>query len=93
MPGTSNKASTIPSTTTGFRLLTLLSQAKSLDYESPLSTKKRSEPRLSERTGQLVEIMATKTPEQLGALMRLSPDLAALNHERFQDWDPDHRPP
>ena len=73
-------------------MLTLLSPAKSLDYESPLRTKKHTNPRLSDHTQRLAEIMATKTPDQLVGLMGISADLAHLNYERFQDWDRDPRP-
>lgn len=63
-----------------------MSPAKSLDYESPLATKKFSEPRLLEEAAQLASIMAAKSPPQLQKLMSISPSLADLNFERFQDW-------
>jgi len=67
-------------------VLIVVSPAKSLDYESPLATKKFSEPRLLEEAGQLAGIMASKSPPQLQKLMSISPALADLNFERFQDW-------
>lgn len=69
-------------------MLTLISPAKALDYESPLPTRKASEPRLVAEANRLAELMATKSPDELADLMDLSHDLALLNHERFQDWDP-----
>jgi cytoplasmic iron level regulating protein YaaA (DUF328/UPF0246 family) len=68
-------------------VLIVLSPAKSLDYESPLATDKRSEPTMLDDAAELVEIMRAKTPRQLSNLMGISPDLAELNFERFQDWE------
>lgn len=67
-------------------MLIVVSPAKSLDYESPLATQKSSQPRLLDEASQLVDVMATKTPADLQKLMSISPALAELNHERFQDW-------
>ncbi len=68
-------------------MLIVLSPAKSLDYESPLATDKRSEPTMLDQSAELVEIMATKSPRQLSNLMGISADLAELNVERFQEWE------
>ena len=68
-------------------MLIVVSPAKSLDYESKLATKKRSEPRLLDRSRELVEVMAQKSPQQLSTLMSISASLGELNHERFQDWE------
>jgi cytoplasmic iron level regulating protein YaaA (DUF328/UPF0246 family) len=68
-------------------MLTVLSPAKSLDYESPLATDKHSEPLLLDEAEKLVEIMATKSPRQLKNLMGISDDLAELNVDRFRTWE------
>jgi len=68
-------------------VLLVLSPAKSLDYESPLATKKFSEPQLVDHAAELVDVMRTKSPAQLSKLMSISEDLADLNHERFVDWE------
>ena len=67
-------------------MLTLLSPAKSLDEDSPLPTRKRSQPRMLDRAKELVEVMRTKSVEDLRELMGISEDLAVLNHGRFQDF-------
>jgi len=67
-------------------VLIVVSPAKSLDYESPLATKKSSEARLLDEAAQLVDVMAQKTPGDLQQLMHISPTLAELNFDRFQDW-------
>ncbi len=65
----------------------VLSPAKSLDYDSPLATDKRSEPTLLDHADVLVEILAAKSPRQLTNMMGISSDLAELNFERFQNWE------
>lgn len=68
-------------------MLIVVSPAKSLDYESKLVTKKRSEPRLLDRSCELVGVMAQKSPQQLSELMSMSSALGELNHERFGDFE------
>jgi uncharacterized protein len=67
-------------------VLIVVSPAKSLDYESPLPTRKYTVPAMLDRSQQLVDIMVTKGPEDISALMSISPALGELNHDRFQDW-------
>jgi hypothetical protein len=68
-------------------VLIVLSPAKSLDYESPLATRKHSQPAMLDRAEELVKIMAAKSPAEIGALMGISSGLAELNFERFADWE------
>lgn len=68
-------------------MLIVVSPAKSLDYESPLATKKHSTPLLLDRASELVGVMAGKSPDDLVDLMHISPKLAQLNVERFGDWN------
>lgn len=68
-------------------MLIVVSPAKSLDYESPLATKKHSEPELLDRSAELVGIMAGKSPRELSAMMGISVSLAETNFDRFQDWE------
>ncbi len=69
-------------------MLIVVSPAKALDFESPLATKKFTEPILMDEARRLAAIMATKTPDDLSEMMEISPALAELNFERFQDWSP-----
>lgn len=73
-------------------MLIVVSPAKSLDFESPLATRKHSEPTMLHRSRQLVEIMARKSPDDIERMMSISPALAELNFERFQDWEPPFTP-
>ena len=69
-------------------MLIVVSPAKSLDYESPLPTKKFTQPAFLEQSAELVAVMAKKSPAEIEKLMSISPGLAALNHGRFHDWEP-----
>ena len=73
-------------------MLIVVSPAKALDFESKPATRKFSEPMLLDRSRELAAIMATKSPDDLSALMSISPTLAELNFERFQDWQPPFTP-
>ncbi|MCB9390098.1 MAG: peroxide stress protein YaaA [Acidimicrobiia bacterium] len=67
-------------------MLVVVSPAKSLDFESPLATPMYTMPRQLERSEALVGIMARKSPSDIATLMSISPTLAELNFERFQEW-------
>jgi cytoplasmic iron level regulating protein YaaA (DUF328/UPF0246 family) len=73
-------------------VLIVVSPAKSLDFESPLATAKRSEPRMRDRSAELAKLMAAKTPAEIGSLMSLSTRLAELSARRFADWRADPGP-
>ena len=73
-------------------MLIVVSPAKSLDFESPLTTRKYSEPTMLDRAGELVDVMAAKSPAEIGKMMSISPSLAELNWERFQEWSPPFTP-
>lgn len=69
-------------------MITLLSPAKSLDQDSPLPTRKSSQPRLLADAEQLNAVMRARSPDEVAALMGLSPELAALNVQRYADFSP-----
>lgn len=67
-------------------MLCVLSPAKTLDVESKPSTRTWSQPRLLDRSEQLVDILVEKSPHELGALMEISDELAELNAQRYADF-------
>ncbi|MCB0969636.1 MAG: peroxide stress protein YaaA, partial [Ilumatobacter sp.] len=69
-------------------MLIVVSPAKALDFESPLPTRKFTEPEQLDRTRELVSVMRGKSPDDLSSMMGISADLGELNFERFQDWSP-----
>ena len=73
-------------------MLIVVSPAKALDFESPLPTRKFSEPEQLDRTRELVSVMRAKSPDDLSSMMGISAQLGELNFERFQDWSPPFTP-
>ncbi len=71
-------------------LLFLLSPAKSLDFESPITMRQASEPEFLEHAEELVQVASKLSPMQLRELMSISEDLAQLNHARFKEWRKEH---
>lgn len=67
-------------------VLTLLSPAKTLDLDSRLPTRRHTEPRLLEEAEELIEVMRTRSPEDVAELMDISAELAELNVERYADF-------
>ena len=69
-------------------MITLLSPAKTLDYESPLPVKDFSVPENLRQSKQLIKALRKKDPQDLSDLMGLSEKLANLNFERNMNWEP-----
>ena len=67
-------------------MLAVISPAKSLDYETPLTTSRYSEPQLMQESALLIELLRTFTPADIASLMSLSDKLAGLNAARFAEW-------
>lgn len=68
-------------------MLVLLSPAKSLDLTSKLPTAKHSEPRLLREASELIDELRQLSVADIAALMGISEDLAALNAQRYVDFD------
>jgi cytoplasmic iron level regulating protein YaaA (DUF328/UPF0246 family) len=67
-------------------MLTVISPAKTLDFETPPVTNKTSTHNFPEFSAELVELMRKQTPLKLTKMMGISPKLAELNFERYQNW-------
>ncbi len=67
-------------------MLLLLSPAKSFDFDSPPKTKTFTKPIFNEDSTRLIKKMSTFSPKKLATLMGISPELAMLNVERYQNW-------
>lgn len=67
-------------------MITLLSPAKSLDYETPLPVKRVTKPRLLDDSERLADLAKNLSPQQLSSLMSISDKLGVLNYDRFQQW-------
>lgn len=69
-------------------MLTVISPAKTLDFDTSPTTSKNSNPVFTRHTRALVDVMREKSPKDLSKLMGISPKLAELNVERFQSFSP-----
>ncbi len=67
-------------------MLTVISPAKTLDFETLPGTRKATQPQFLARAAELVEDARILSPDELRALMRVSANIAELNHRRFVDW-------
>lgn len=67
-------------------MLTVLSPAKSLNLEPQKQTSKFSMPEFLDESEALVKKLRRKSRKSLSELMRISADLAELNHTRFAQW-------
>lgn len=70
-------------------MLTIISPSKTLDYQSPLITKKHTLPQFISYSEKLIIDCKKLTVDDLAKLMSISPKLAEINHERFQNWHSD----
>lgn len=69
-------------------MLFVISPAKALDYETPPHIETHTLPRFVAEAQELIEVLRTKSPQDIAALMDLSDALAALNVARYQAWSP-----
>jgi len=67
-------------------MLFLLSPAKSLDYDTPLSGQPHTAPLFVKQSKALIDLLRAQSPQQVAALMDLSDKLSALNVARYQAW-------
>ena len=64
----------------------IISPAKSLDFETPVSTSLHTQPQFLEESVKLNKKLKTLSRKKIAEFMGVSKDLAALNYQRNQDW-------
>lgn len=67
-------------------MLIVVSPAKSLDYETPVKTRKHTEPQFLAEAGQLAGQLKKYSPDDLCELMNISSKLGELNFGRYANW-------
>lgn len=67
-------------------MLFLLSPAKSLDYDTPPQVSTHTQPLFTKQSAALIDVLKTKTPQDISSLMSLSDALSSLNVARYQAW-------
>lgn len=70
-------------------MLIVLSPAKSLDLETPPTTKLHSQPDFLDHSAQLIDHLREFSPAGIGELMDISDALSALNVARYASWTRD----
>jgi len=68
-------------------MLTVISPAKTLDFETPAITKEFSQPALLEYSSQLNQYLRHLSSEDLSKLMTVSSNIGDLNADRNQRWE------
>jgi cytoplasmic iron level regulating protein YaaA (DUF328/UPF0246 family) len=71
-------------------MLIVLSPAKSLDLDTPPTTKAHTTPDFIDRAGELIDVLRTYPPAKISELMSISDPLAMLNVSRYAHWTEDH---
>ncbi|MCB1687371.1 MAG: peroxide stress protein YaaA [Halioglobus sp.] len=67
-------------------MLTVISPAKTLDFETAAPSRRATQPQFLARAAELVEDARELAPDDIRSLMGVSEGIAALNHERFMNW-------
>lgn len=65
----------------------VLSPAKSLDFETALTTAKCTVPQFLDQSERLNKLLKKESAKSLSQLMRISDALGILNYERNQNWE------
>jgi hypothetical protein len=69
-------------------MLFLLSPAKALDYDTPPHLATHTQPLFKRQSAELIEVLKTKSPQEISSLMKLSDALSGLNVARYEAWSP-----
>lgn len=69
-------------------MITVISPAKTLDYDTPVNYAKFTQPELINYSKILIKSCKTLSADAIADLMKISPKLAELNFNRFQNWQP-----
>lgn len=67
-------------------MLVVISPAKNLDFETPLTNVRASQPELLDDAEELVQQLRPLAPHDLSNLMKISDKLGQLNFDRYQEW-------
>lgn len=73
-------------------MLMVISPAKTLDFETPPTTARYTQPQYLDHSQELITQLRELTPAQISELMHLSDKLSGLNAARFGSWNPAFTP-
>ncbi|MFG6668436.1 peroxide stress protein YaaA [Halomonas sp. HNIBRBA4712] len=69
-------------------MLSVISPAKTLDFDTPSTTDRVTQPDFLEQSQPLIDILRGYSPQEISELMGVSDKLAGLNAARFKEWQP-----
>lgn len=67
-------------------MILVISPAKALDYETPPTTPRHTQPAFLDHSEALIEVLRQRSPAEIAELMSLSDPLASLNVARYASW-------
>ena len=67
-------------------MITLISPAKTLDFDTPPPSRRATEPAFLDQSAELVDDARKLDPDDIRALMNVSDNIAQINHARFMNW-------
>jgi len=67
-------------------MLLVISPAKNLDYDTPATTERYTQPQHLDHAGQLIQQLRDYSVQDIAELMKLSDKLSALNVARYESW-------
>lgn len=70
-------------------MITIISPAKTLDFESELPSVESSIPEFASESEQIMKKLRSLSKVKISKLMKLSKDLTELNAQRYQEWESD----
>lgn len=73
-------------------MLAVISPAKTLDYDTPAPFADYTQPALLAESALLIERLRQLQEADIASLMKVSSTIAALNHRRYQLWQPPFTP-
>ena len=73
-------------------MLTVISPAKTLDFETPVVTDAFTQPAHLTQSRKLVRRLRQLSPDDLSQLMQVSDNVAELNQQRFKKWKTPFKP-
>ena len=73
-------------------MLTVISPAKTLDFESKPATPRFTQPQFLDHSQELIEQLREFSPAQISELMHVSDKIGGLNAARFGSWTPAFTP-
>ena len=71
-------------------MITLLSPAKTLDYDTPDSIVDLSIPKFHLEANRLIRILKKKSVEEIKGMMHISDNLAILNRQRYKTFSKEY---